>query len=86
MKDGIILDEAGSSGNGKKWSDLGSTWEGELRRLADGSGTRVGGKIRNDSKVWGWFNRKGGVATEEMGRAGNEGGESVLLLGHGLWM
>lgn len=47
-KDDIILDKAGSPGRGKKWSDLGSIWEVELRGPADGSGTRVGGEIRNE--------------------------------------
>lgn len=44
------------------------------------------GVIRNDSKVRGLSNKKGGAATEEMGRAGSRFGKgwgSQLLLGHG---
>lgn len=47
------------------------------------------GVIRNDSKVQGLRNKKGGAATEEMGRAGSRFGRgwgSLLVLGHGPWM
>lgn len=47
------------------------------------------GVIRNDSKVRGLSNKKGGAATEEIGRAGSRFGRglgSLLVLGHGPWM